>query len=75
MILFFDMIEIDELKILTICIWCVQLLLELGEHSSWKRATTLPDINQFLNPNLFHTNICEFIIRRTWGGERPERVM
>lgn len=61
------MIEINELKILTICIGGVQLLLELIEHGGGKRAATLPDINQFLYPNLFDTDTCEFIIHRTWG--------
>lgn len=63
------MIEIDELKILTACTRSVQLLFELGEHAGWKRAATLPDINQFFNPNLFHTDIREFIVQRAWGGE------
>ena len=72
---FGNMTEIDELKILTICIWSVQLLLELGEHGGWKRAATLPDIHQLFNPNLFHTDIREFIIRRTWGGKQPERLI
>lgn len=69
------MTGIDELKILTVCIWRVQLLLELGEHGGRKRAATFPDINQFFNSNLFRTDIREFIVRTTWGGKQPERVM
>lgn len=73
--MFCKMMKSMTLKILTVCIRSVQLFLELDEHGGRKSAATLPDINQFFNPNLFHTEIREFIVRITWGRKAAGRVM
>jgi hypothetical protein len=63
------------LKILTVGIWSVQLFFELREHRGRKSAATLPDINQFLNPNLLRTRIREFIVRSTRVRKVAGRIM